>query len=238
MEPFNWTCPFCGHKTTITEPNCAFDSKQIDTTKSKFENCTLQWSAIACPNDDCKELYLNVSLHRYGLKNTPVGRQWAALEVFDDCDWELRPESRAKPQPDYMPQEIRSTYREACRIMNLSPKASATLSRRCLQGMIRDFWKVNNKPNLYQEIDAVKDQVAPDTWDAIDAVRKVGNIGAHMEKDTNVIVDVDPGEAEILIELIETLFVDWYVDREKRRLRNATIKAVAAQKDAERAKLT
>jgi len=39
--------------------------------------------------------------------------------------------------------------------------------------------------------------VDPLTWEAIDAVRKLGNIGAHMEKDINVIVDVDPEEAEL-----------------------------------------
>ena len=37
------------------------------------------------------------------------------------------------------------------------------------------------------------------------AVRKVGNIGAHMEKDINVIVDVDPDEAQHLIGLITFL---------------------------------
>ena len=31
-------------------------------------------------------------------------------------------------------------------------------------------------------------------WQAIDAVRSIGNIGAHMEKDINLIVDVDPEE--------------------------------------------
>jgi len=32
----------------------------------------------------------------------------------------------------------------------------------------------------------------PELFEAIHGVRKVGNIGAHMEADTNVIVDVDP----------------------------------------------
>jgi hypothetical protein len=33
--------------------------------------------------------------------------------------------------------------------------------------------------------------------DAIDHVRKIGNIGAHMEADINVIVEVEPKEAQI-----------------------------------------
>lgn len=98
-----------------------------------------------------------------------------------------------------------------------------------MQGILRDFWKV--KPGrLVDEIDAVKDKIDPLTWDAITSLRKLGNIGAHMEKDINVIVDVDPQEAELLIDLIETLLREWYVAREERKSRmNALIAAATAK---------
>ena len=51
-----------------------------------------------------------------------------------------------------------------------------------------------------------------------------------MEKDVNLIVDVEQDEAQLLIELIETLFEDWYVEREQKRQRNAALIATAAQK--------
>ena len=120
--------------------------------------------------------------------------------------------------PDYVPAVIVADYKEACLIAELSPKASATLSRRCLQGMIRDFWSVS-KGRLADEIDAIKDKIDELAWKAIDGLRKMGNIGAHMEKDINVIVDVDPNEAKLLIGLIETLVDDWYVTRHERQLR-------------------
>lgn len=41
--------------------------------------------------------------------------------------------------PEYIPSAIRSDYMEALSIVDASPKASATLSRRCLQGMIHDY---------------------------------------------------------------------------------------------------
>lgn len=95
--------------------------------------------------------------------------------------------------------------------------------------MIRDYWKV--KPGrLVDEIAAIQPQVDPLTWDAIDAVRKIGNIGAHMEKDIGVIVDVDPNEADLLIELIETLLREWYINREERRVRMGHLVAAAASK--------
>jgi hypothetical protein len=52
-----------------------------------------------------------------------------------------------------------------------------------------------------------------------------------MEEDINLIVDVDPNEAELLIGLIETLIRDWYIIREERKARLLQIKQVADQKD-------
>lgn len=63
--------------------------------------------------------------------------------------------------PDYIPEAIRKDYVEACSILDASPKASATLSRRCLQGMIRDFWGVTSG-NLAGEIDLIKDKIPAD----------------------------------------------------------------------------
>jgi hypothetical protein len=85
---------------------------------------------------------------------------------------------------------------------------------------------------LIDEIEALKDNTDSLTWAAIDAVRKVGNIGAHMEKDINVIVDVEPNEAQLLIGLIESLVKDWYVAKHDREERLKEIAALAAKKDA------
>jgi hypothetical protein len=152
--------------------------------------------------------------------------------------WKLLPPSSAKPQPDYIPQAIRDDYYEACVIRDLSPKASATIIRRCLQGMIRDFCNIS-KRRLIDEIDELRTRVQdgkaplgvqPDTVEAIDHVRGIGNIGAHMEADINVIVDVDANEAQTLIELTELLFEEWYVAREARTKRLQHLKSIADAK--------
>jgi hypothetical protein len=147
--------------------------------------------------------------------------------------WQLLPESEAKPFPDYIPQQLRDDYAEACLIRHKSSKASATLSRRCLQGMIRDFWGIK-KTRLVDEVDELKTKVDSGTWDTIDSVRHVGNIGAHMEKDVNLIIDVDPEEAGLLIWLIETLFEEWYVARHDREEKMKALTALAAQKNAQK----
>ncbi|WEY37785.1 DUF4145 domain-containing protein [Paraburkholderia sp. SUR17] len=147
------------------------------------------------------------------------------------CEWRLVPFGSAKTYPDYIPVSLRNDYTEACHIADLSPKAAATLCRRCLQGMIRDFWGIDTKSRrLWDEIKAIKDKVDIGTWEAIVALKDIGNIGAHMEMDVEMIVDVEPEEARLLIELIESLFEDWYISRERRNNRNRALKAAAEAK--------
>ena len=107
--------------------------------------------------------------------------------------------------------------------------------------MIRDFCKIV-KGTLFKEIEELRSQLdrgeAPrgvnhESVDAIDAVRSVGNIGAHMEKDVDMIIDIEPGEAQMLIDLIEMLLNDWYVESHKRSQRLAEITALSVMKAKE-----
>lgn len=88
------------------------------------------------------------------------------------------------------------------------------------------------------EIEAIKTRVDPLTWAAIDAVRSIGNIGAHMEKDINLIIDVDQGEAQQLIVLIELLVDEWYVQRHIRQEQLNAILEIKAAKDAAKQSLS
>ena len=97
--------------------------------------------------------------------------------------------------------------------------------------MIRDYWQIV-KGRLYDEISALQDKIQPDLWQAIDSLRQLGNIGAHMEKDTDLIVDIDPGEAEKLIKLIELLMKEWYINREERTKLFGDILQINADKQA------
>lgn len=132
-------------------------------------------------------------------------------------------------------QAIRSDYEEACSIVNLSPKASATLSRRCLQGMIRDFFQIS-KGSLFEEINAIKDKIPAEQWAVLDGLRRIGNIGAHMEKDINLIVDIEPDEAQKLIKLIELLLQQWYIERHNQQELFADIIGIDQAKQQERKK--
>jgi hypothetical protein len=224
MDDFNWTCPHCERDVTISEGRISHGWHTLS-----IENVggrkSLMTTFIVCPNQKCRKFTLFAALHESEQK-PPHYKETLVKKVQD---WSLIPPSASKHFPDYVPAPIREDYLEACLIKDLSTKASATLSRRCLQGIIRDFWNV--KPGrLVDEIEQIKDRVDPVTWEAIEAVRKLGNIGAHMEKDINVIVEVDPNEAALLIGLVETLLKEWYVSREDRKVRMSAVIAAAASK--------
>ena len=230
-----WKCPYCGHAQIVTDATYNQADVSIFNDLSKYGLIGGKVTSIICSNEDCKELSLGFALHN--VDATQIGRRLTGEPLHS---WRLLPESSAKPQPGYIPEPVVKDYREASGVLDKSPNASATLSRRCLQGMIRDFCKIE-KRTLKAQIDHLKEMVdkgnAPrgvshDTMDAIDAVRKFGNIGAHMAKDINVMIDVEPGEAQALIRLIEILFEEWYVARHERESKLKELGVMASEKKA------
>lgn len=225
--PFSWLCPFCNQNATITNQNFSTGS-HIPYIEGKNWHTGAVVEFIVCPNPDCRSYSFEASLYKQRT-NGNGARVFGALET----SWLLFPASNAKVFPEYVPKPVRDDYNEACAIKELSPKSSATLARRALQGMIRDFWSVK-KSNLKQAIEALEEKVDPLVWKAIDGVRTIGNIGAHMEKDINLIVEVEPEEAEKLIWLIEFLVNDWYVARHNRQQGLKAIVELADTKKIER----
>ena len=222
----SWRCPYCNQNATKTSNDVSSDNHTFDLGNRTGHRLGLRTYVTVCPNGKCKEATIVASLH-----TTTAGPSGSKLNQPPLLSWTLKPQSSAKPFPDYVPSQIRQDYEEACAILSLSPKASATLSRRCLQGMIRDYWKIRKK-SLNLEVQALKPKVGAKTWKAIDAVRQIGNIGAHMEKNINTIIDVDPDEAQALSDLIEILIQEWYVRRfETDGNMDKIISAAAAKKD-------
>ena len=239
MKPTNWKCPYCGHAQVVIEETFDQTDVVISSELSKYGKIGGRIISIVCSNGDCKEIALNFYLHE--VAPNPNGR-WKLTENVHHS-WPLLPESSAKPQPDYIPEPIVENYNQACRIRNLSANASAAMSRRCLQGMIRDFCGIS-KPTLAQEINTLRAKVdegkgpqgvSHDTMDAIDHIRQIGNIGAHMEKDINLILDVEPNEAQALIDLIELLFEEWYVAKHVREEKLKKLGVVVENKRAKKA---
>lgn len=197
-------CPFCSmimpiSKDTQQDHYPSFDKDDGTYYPSKggkayYASC-LKLAFYKCPN--CNQITITAK---------------GMGESVNDVDMLIHPKSLAQQFPDYIPEAIRQDYEEAYSIVFLSPKASATLSRRCLQGMIRDFWEIKES-NLSKAIEKLEDKIPAAQWKVIDGIRRIGNIGAHMEKDISLIVDIDPDEARKLLKLIEPLMEQWYINR-------------------------
>jgi hypothetical protein len=132
------------------------------------------------------------------------------------------------PVPKEVPEQFVSDYSEACVVLADSEKASAALSRRCLQHLLREKAGIK-KGDLSTEIRQVLDskQLPSHLGDDLDAIRNVGNFAAHPIKATNTgeIVDVEPQEAEWLLNVLEQLFDFYFVQPARAKARRDALNA-------------
>lgn len=211
-------CPHCG---VAGLRGSALESSY----RHEFRDVVVFSVIVECPNPQCRnetiivQAYKNLSRHNVETRfhqrvyPPPVGKRYGTPPV---------------------PASIVEDYTEAYQILTRSPKAAATLVRRAMQGVIRHFYGVS-KGTLYAEIDAIKDVAEPTLWQAMDNVRKIGAIGAHMDRDIDLIVNIEPGEAEKLLELLEVMIDETFVAKQKRDERIKAVNEIAVGKAAERA---
>lgn len=124
-----------------------------------------------------------------------------------------------------IPKDLAEDYQEACLIIGDSSKASAALSRRCLQSILRQ--QGFSDKSLFNEIQKAIDsgRLPSHIADSLDAVRNIGNFAAHPMKNTNSgeVLPVELGEAEWNLETIEFLFDFFYVQPSKTRKRKEAL---------------
>jgi len=122
--------------------------------------------------------------------------------------------------------EIAADFAEAVAVLPASRKASAALSRRCLQSILVSAGGAKSR-NLADQIDEVMPALPSYLAENVDAVRHVGNFAAHPIKSTNAgeIVDVGDDEAEWQLDTIEQLLDFYYVQKAKAALRRDALNA-------------
>jgi len=225
MSEYLWHCPFCNTDQSVTEKG-----RQVAFADLGLPNADgprrLVSKFVVCPNPRCKQFSLSASLHTLEISGN---RSYTGKHLKT---WALVPPSQARSFPVALPERVIEDYQEACLTLEQSPKIAAALSRRCLSEMLRDFWRVQ-PGGLNDEFRQIKGTADPLTWEAIESVRRSGMIGARMECEGAEIQDTDPGEAKLLIGLIETLIQDWYVARDERRKRLEKIRKITGEEAAE-----
>ena len=134
-----------------------------------------------------------------------------------------------KSAPKDVPKAIKGDYEEACKVLSISEKASAALSRRCLQAMLSGAGY--QQRDLAAQIGALLSETDPakaipsSLRATVDAIRNFGNFSAHpiTDRTTLEIIDVEPGEAEWCLEILEEMFDHYYVKPAEAKARKAAL---------------
>lgn len=145
------------------------------------------------------------------IKNS--GSIWYTIHPASGHASAQAPRELANEHPD-----VARDYVEANALLSVSPRASAAMSRRCLQHTIRKKAAVTKK-TLNAEIEALlATNILPSyIADDLHHLRELGNRGAHpLESEvTGDLIDVDSEEAEWSIAVLDRLIDFYYVQPAK-----------------------
>ena len=174
-----------------------------------------------CPDCDKYIMYLKMNSTANEIRQFIQDRKNLDLSAFG-AELILPKIKKQKPFPKEIPLDFAQEYYKANEVLMISTKASAALSRHCLQRLLIEKGKVT-KRDLVEQIQEVLDsnQLPSHLADDIDAIRNIGNFATHPIKSTNsgTIVEVENGEAEWTLEVLEGLFDFYFVSPEKSKQR-------------------
>lgn len=223
------TCPHCNVVVYFSESTIGHGGKShgvmdplMFRTMSDFK---LEVCSAGCPN--CGQPVIQaLRLIWPGGLNTPTKLQHLNQLLWPDSSNRVVPPEVEQDSPN-----LANDFREAASVFPKSKKASAALSRRCLQFIL------NNKggtkaSDLSKQIDEVLEQLPSELAQNVDAIRNIGNFAAHPKKSTHSgeIVDVEDEEAEWLLDVLEQLLDYYYVApiraAEKRDALNTKLKDI------------
>lgn len=165
---------------------------------------------MQCPNEDCKQI-LAAAFVEFTDEDNP------------DADYEgmtiIYPErSGGRAVDPAVPEKMASDYREAAAIVDQSPKASAAIARRLLADVLEEYGGYKDF-QLSKRIEkfAADAKHPSGLRENAKYLVQLGDFAAHTQKDklTQQIVDVEPGEADWTLDVIDGLF-DFFIVGPKR----------------------
>ena len=176
-----------------------------------------QFRSALCPG--CRDVTIEIARHR---DNQVQVEDWRQVYPIG---------SNRGPVPTEVPEHVAQDYIGACNVLPINAKASAALSRWCLQNMLHAHGYVAK--DLAKEIDLLLSEADPrkalphKLRETVDGIRNFGNFSAHPidDKTTLQVIEVEPHEAEWCLQILEDMFEHFYVGP-------AAAKAMKASLDA------
>jgi len=192
----------------------SFNEHWINSSHSEYESEFFGYclSYMICP--ECKKPIIELSMGN--AKYQPPSGLDCYTQWFTDPPETIvmNPKFNCVKVNKLVPDKYAKEFIEAANTMQISPKASATLSRRLLQMVLQIELKIKKK-SLDLEIQEYEKRqgVSSEFIELLQLLRQVGNFGAHPKKVENAseIVEIEEGEAEILLAIIEKLFDEVFV---------------------------
>ncbi len=214
-------CPHC----SVTVHSNPRKAPVIDARNS--ERRDVRWSTLseACPHCHQAIIYLTIA----PLGHNPQGQVVEGGQTGQFLSW---PRGSSRPCPQEVPADLMKDFNEAVSVLPFSAQASAALTRRSLQHVLRDYGKTKSK-DLFDQIQEIVDtnQLPAALTEQLDAVRAIGNFAAHPLKsqNTGAILPVEDHEAEWNIDVLEAVFDHYFVKPAQAAARKAALNKKLAE---------
>jgi len=205
-------CPSCGRGVQFTPPKLRWDRRgQAASYSLDIFGGPGAVSVVVARCPLCGAAVVSIAEGVFGLPG----------KIGYGEPWVVWPRTAGRPVPSEVPPEVADLYQEAALVLSLSPRASAALSRLCLETVLRAAGGLQGR-DLASLIDKALSTVPSYLARSIDEVRNYGNLGAHPIRSlaTGELTAVEPGEAEGSLDLLDLLFQFYYVqaaEAERRR---------------------
>jgi hypothetical protein len=203
----------CFPDTRLHRPACGVHAAPIQPFRGMAQQRNVCCEVLVVTSPACYErAYFVYVLQQVFERNAPP-------------EWKLNWLSRVFPRGGRFKKSFPNTdkkylnhYYACCSTIEVSPEASAAMSRRCLEELLQDQGYVAR--NIGEKIKNLLDETDPkkhlqlDIYNCVDHIRTFGNFSTHpLTNQTSLqIVEVEPGEAEWCIDILEQLF-DHYFER-------------------------
>ncbi len=199
-------------------PHCEVEIHYNPDGKLIGEDPQKKWIVFSSNCPSCK----NVIIYLIGLDGRKFFGDIRSISynsaLAQKADQELvlaYPKYRNHPiPPNEVPKDYADDYIEASKVLAISPKSSAALSRRCLQKLIRNQFGFVKRTLADEVEELLASQKLPVYLSkAVDAIRNFGNFAAHPipDQSTGEILDVESGEAEWCLEILGDLLNECFV---------------------------
>lgn len=208
-------CGHCGNRTTHDKVSKTVVDERIEYQEQTFLNVESEYIITKCCT--CNQVSI-------------FSRWDTDHEDTKDLNLAVRIYPPNKYLPSEVPDKINDAYKEAYKLLKISPQAYVVLVRRTLELICKD--KGAEGKTLEKMInDLVRKEVIPTLFfDMSDLIRKIGNTGAHVDK---VILDKFDLTLinDFLLAMIEFLYVaPLKIEKIRKRLNGEETNAVRGLK--------